>query len=134
MRTSSLRRVHNCIVVLLLAGLLGVALAGAGGAPRNRAPRITLLYTTAETTTSAAVAWNTDVTSDSRLQYSTTTPIPDSAPTLYSASQVAYHEFLLAGLTPGTLYYYNVRSCAKRECATASGTCSCSLNWVMCVS
>jgi hypothetical protein len=121
-RTSSLRRVHNYIVVLLLAGLLGITLSGAGGAPRNRAPRITLLYTTAETTTSAAVVWNTDVASDSRVQYSTTTPIPDSAPTLYSASQVTYHEFAFTGLTPGTLYYFKVTSCTRRGCGTANGS------------
>jgi predicted phage tail protein len=122
MRTSSPRRVHHYLVVLLLAGLLGATLSGAGAAPRNRAPRITLLYTTAETTTSAAVVWNTDVASDSRVQYSTTTPIPDSAPTLYSASQVTYHEFTLTGLAPGTLYYFKVTSCNKRGCVTGTGS------------
>lgn len=94
---------------------------GVGAAPR-RALRITQIYATAETTTSAEVVWNTNVASDSLLQYSTSNPVPASAPTLYSASQVTYHDFELAGLTPGNLYYFKVTSCAKRECATATGT------------
>jgi hypothetical protein len=56
------------------------------------------------------------------LQYSTSHPVPASAPTLYSATQATYHEFSLHGLTPGTRYYFSVTSCAKRQCSTASGT------------
>jgi hypothetical protein len=114
-------QMHRYITAALMSGSLAVSLSAAGAAGRHT-PRITLVYTTAETTTTAAVVWNTNVASDSRLQYSTTNPIPASAPTLYSASQVTYHEFELSGLTPGTLYYYRVTSCAKRECATAMGS------------
>jgi hypothetical protein len=105
-----------------MAGALAASMSGAAGAPPKRALRITLVYTTAETTTSAAVVWNTNVPSDSLLQYSTSHPVPASAPTVYGASQVTYHDIPLAGLTPGTLYYFKVTSCARRECATASGS------------
>jgi hypothetical protein len=110
-------------MVVPLLVLSGVSLVGASGAaPTKRAPRITLLYTTAETTTSAAIVWNTDVAADSRVQYSTTTPIPESAPTSYSAHQVTYHEFTLSGLAPGTLYYFKVTSCNRRGCVSATGS------------
>jgi len=109
----------------ILAGLglvsLAVSMSGSAGAAPRHALRITLVYATAETSTSAAVVWNTNVASDSLLQYSTASPVPASAPTLYSANQVTYHEFDLAGLTPGTRYYFKVTSCAKRECVSANG-------------
>ena len=114
-------RVPKYTVVALMAGSLVVSTSGAG-APAARKLRITQVYATAETTTSAAVVWNTNVASDSLLQYSTSNPVPPSAPTLFSASQVTYHEFELAGLTPGTLYYFKVTSCAKRVCTTAYGS------------
>jgi hypothetical protein len=120
--TLSRRKVRIYIVVPLMAGSLGVSMSGAAGAPATRGPRIIQVYATAETATSAEVVWNTDVASDSLLQYSTINPVPASAPTLYSASQVTYHDFELAGLTPGTLYYFNVTSCAKRRCSMASGS------------
>jgi hypothetical protein len=112
---------HTHIVVALVSGLLAVSTFASLDA-RPRRLTMTLVYTTAETSTSAAVVWNTNVASDSLVQYSTTNPIPPSAPTLYSASLVTYHEFDLTGLSPGTLYYFRVTSCAKRECVTATGS------------
>lgn len=85
-------------------------------------PRITLLYTTAETTTSAAVVWNTNVASDSLLQYSTLDPVPPDAPQIYVAAPVIVHDIQLEGLRPGTLYHFKVTSCAKRRCASATGS------------
>jgi hypothetical protein len=99
-----------------------VLLAASMSAAPVRAPKITLNYTTAETSTSAAVVWNTNVNSDSLLQYSTTNPVPASAPQVYVATQVTYHEIPLSGLTPGTVYYYNVTSCNRKGCVTARGT------------
>lgn len=116
--TLSLRNFRKCIalpVALLLSG------ASVMSAPA-RAPRITLVYTTAETSTSAAVVWNTNTASDSLLQYSTSQPVPGSAPQVYVGSQVTYHEIPLSGLTPGTLYFYRVTSCSKKGCATATGS------------
>lgn len=111
--------IHRSVVVPFTFAVLAAPLSAA---PRPHVPTITLLYTTAETSTSAAVVWNTNIASDSRLQYSTSTPIPPGAPQIYDAAKVTYHDFELSGLTPATLYYYRVTSCAKHGCATATGT------------
>src|SRR5574341_1480287 len=87
-----------------------------------RTLKITQIYTTAETTTSAAVVWNTNIASDSLLQYSTSNPVPAYAPQAYLASQVTFHDIELGGLTPATLYYFKVTSCTKRGCDTATGS------------
>ncbi|HEU4479657.1 MAG TPA: fibronectin type III domain-containing protein, partial [Pyrinomonadaceae bacterium] len=110
------------IVAPLALALLAVSISGAPVFAAPKTLKFTQLYATAETNTSAAVVWNTNVASDSRVQYSTTNPVPASAPNLYSATQVTYHEFALDGLTPGTLYFYKVTSCAKRTCVTATGS------------
>src|SRR5687768_4094807 len=93
---------HHLVAVTFALLFLGVPLSAAP--PKSLT--ITLFYTTAETTTSALVAWNTNLPSDSLLQYSTTNPIPADAPQLYRPSQVTYREFQLDGLAPGTLYYF----------------------------
>lgn len=106
-----------------LAGALAIPLLGVTmSAGPARTPRITLVYTSAETSTSASVTWNTNTPSDSLLQYSTSNPVPASATQVYVATQVSYHEIPLSGLTPGTLYYYKVTSCAKKGCTTATGS------------
>src|SRR5687767_4997111 len=105
-------------LVLLASCVLAAPLSAAPA----RTPTITLLYTTAETSTSAEVVWNTNVASDSRLQYSTSNPIPANAPQVYMATPVSVHEIQLDGLTPGTLYYYRVTSCAKKGCISANGS------------
>jgi hypothetical protein len=104
--------------VTLTLFLLGVTMSAAPA----RAPKITLIYTTAETSTSVAVVWNTNIASDSLLQYSTSNPVPASAPQVFVATQVTDHEIPLNGLTPGTLYYYKVTSCTRKGCVTATGT------------
>jgi hypothetical protein len=118
---ASIRPIHKHLFVPLLFTILGMSTA-AVAAPGNRAPTITLVYATAETTTSASVVWNTNVASDSHVQYSTNNPIPASAPARSSAALVTYHEFSLTGLTPDTLYYYKVTSCNKRGCTSATGS------------
>lgn len=114
----SITKIHKCIAVVLAFPLLGVSMSVA----QARAPRITLVYATAETSTSAAVEWNTNTASDSLLQYSTSNPVPGSALQVYVGTQVTYHEIPLSGLTPGTLYFYRVTSCGKKGCATATGS------------
>ena len=116
--TFSLRNFHKCVALLVALLLFGASVFSAPA----RAPRITLVYTTAETSTSAAVVWNTNTASDSLLQYSTSNPVPASAPQVYVGTQVAYHDITLSGLTPGTLYFYRVTSCSKKGCTTAIGS------------
>ena len=106
------------IVVVLTLCLSGVSLS----APPARAPQVTLIYTTAETSNSAEVVWNTSTASDSLLQYSTSNPVPAGAAQVYVPTLVTTHEIPLAGLTPGTVYFYRVTSCAKKGCATATGS------------
>src|SRR5688500_4521001 len=110
--------IQKFVVVALSLVLLTVPLSAA---PVHR-PTITLFYTTAETSTSAAVVWNTNYPSDSLLQYSPSNPIPGDAPQMFAPALVTYHDFELSGLTPATLYYYRVKSCNKKGCATATGT------------
>lgn len=113
-----LRRIQKYLVVPLALPLLGISLSAA----QARAPKITLAYATAETTTSVSVIWNTNTASDSLLQYSTSNPVPANATQVYVATQSTLHEVPLAGLTPGTLYFYKVTSCNKRGCVTATGS------------
>ncbi|HZI59906.1 MAG TPA: fibronectin type III domain-containing protein [Pyrinomonadaceae bacterium] len=116
--TFSLKDFHKPIALLAALVLFGPSVLSAPA----RAPRITLVYTTAETSTSAAVVWNTNTASDSLLQYSTSNPVPGSAPQVYVGTQVTYHEIPLSGLAPGTLYFYRVTSCSRKGCATANGS------------
>src|SRR6266540_1494591 len=116
-RNLGMTMIQKSMVVLLALLLPAVPLSAA-----PRIPTITLLYTTAETTTSAAVVWNTNIASDSLLQYSLINPIPANAPQVYVATAVTYHEIDLTGLTPGTLYYFRVTSCTRKGCASATGT------------
>lgn len=118
----SVRKIHKYIVVPLALASLAVSMLGATVIAAPRAPKITQVYTTAETASSAAVVWNTNTASDSLVQYSTSNPVPASAPQMYSASQVTFHDIPLSGLTPGTLYFYKVTSCSKKGCATATGS------------
>lgn len=111
-------KLRKYIVITLALSLSGVSLA----APPARAPQITLIYTTAETSSSAEVVWNTNTASDSLLQYSTSNPVPAGAAQVYVPTQVTTHEIPLAGLTPGTVYFYKVTSCSRKGCATATGS------------
>lgn len=119
--TFDMRRFHKYLVVPLALALLAVSMSVATVIAAPKAPKITQVYTTAETTTSAAVVWNTNVASDSLLQYSTSNPVPANAPQVYFANQVTVHDISLSGLTPGTPYFYKVTSCAKRGCTSATG-------------
>src|SRR5215217_9246605 len=116
--TFRLKAIHQCIVVVLALPTFGAPLLAAPA----RAPKITLIYTTAETSSSAEVVWNTDTAADSLLQYSTSNPVPVQAQQVYIPTQLTLHEIPLAGLSPGTVYFYKVTSCTKRGCITATGS------------
>src|SRR5688500_10177536 len=110
------RQFAIALALLVMGGPLSAA-------PARRAPVITLLYTTAETSTSAAVVWNTSIATDSLVRYGPSSPLPADAPRVYAAAQVTVHDIQLEGLAPGTLYHYEVTSCApKRGCVSATGS------------
>lgn len=115
--TFKLRPIYKYLVVPLVLPLLGISLAAAP--PRTLT--ITLVYANAETATSASVIWNTNIASDSLLQYSASNPVPANAPEVYISTAVTLHQIPLSGLTPGTQYFYKVTSCNKRGCTTATG-------------
>lgn len=113
-----LKTIQRYIVIPLTLPLLGVSLSAAPA----RAPKITQVYATAETSTSASVIWNTSTAADSLLQYSTSESVPSNATQVYVPTQVTLHNFPLVGLTPGTVYFYRVTSCTKRGCVSATGS------------
>src|SRR5688500_19059607 len=116
------KTIYKHIVFPLALALLGVSISGARVTAGPKTLKIIQHYTTAETSTSAAVVWNTNTASDSLLQYSTSNPVPGSAPQVYVGTQVTYHEIPLSGLAPGTLYFYRVTSCSRKGCATDNGS------------
>jgi len=92
-----LKTIQKYIVIPLTLPVLGISLSAAPA----KAPKITQVYATAETSTSASVIWNTSTAADSLLQYGTTDPVSSNATQVYVATQVTLHDFPLVGLTPG---------------------------------
>lgn len=71
-------------------------------------PVISVITATAITTASATINWTTDEAADSQVEYGTTTNY-GTVNTLNS-SLVTNHSMVLSGLSPGTKYYFRVRS------------------------
>ena len=115
--TFAKRRLHTYLLIPVALCLVGSTSPGPA-----RAPVITLYYATAETSTSAEVYWNTNIASDSLLQYSTINPVPAQAPQIYLPAEVTLHEISLSGLTPATQYFYKITSCTRRGCTSATGS------------
>ena len=67
------------------------------------APVISNVQASNVTSTSATITWTTDVASDSKVNYGTTTSYGSQQS---NASQVTSHSITLTGLTPGTTYHY----------------------------
>src|SRR5207247_6531656 len=59
-------------------------------------------------TSGATIAWTTDVTSTSQVEYGTTTSY--GTLTTLNSSLVTSHSVALTGLSAGTLYHYRVHS------------------------
>jgi hypothetical protein len=59
------------------------------------------------TGTAAEISWNTNTTSDSRVNYGETIGLGQ---TKYDATEGTTHNIVLEGLTPGTKYYFEVQS------------------------
>ena len=88
------------------------------GAPSSPAPVISNINVTGITSTSASINWTTDVPSSSLVNFGTTTAYGSSSPLV--AGPVTSHTITLTGLTPGTLYNYDVVS--QNVSGTATGT------------
>ncbi|OGN96848.1 MAG: hypothetical protein A2Z77_00785 [Chloroflexi bacterium RBG_13_51_36] len=89
------------IACLLLFVLIMPQLVVAAG------PEITNVSVTDIAETSAEISWTTNTTSDSRVNYGTTTSLGQ---TLYNSSEGTTHNVVLTGLTQGTKYYFEVES------------------------
>lgn len=101
------RRQVAVIAGLLLSLLVLPQLTLADG------PAIYGVSVTDITGTTAEISWNTNTTSDSRVNYGDTIGLGTTA---YISSNSTTHNIILAGLTPGTKYYFEVQS------TDASGT------------
>ncbi|MFA6097479.1 MAG: chitobiase/beta-hexosaminidase C-terminal domain-containing protein [Candidatus Paceibacterota bacterium] len=71
-------------------------------------PVISAISSSGVTSSGAAVSWTTNETSDSQVEYGTTTSYGSS--TTLNTSLVTSHSQSLANLTPSTLYHYRVKS------------------------
>jgi len=76
------------------------------------APAISSVAAGSITQTGAHITWTTDEASDSRVWYSTTTPVTATSTTssISSSSLVTSHDISLTGLTASTTYYFLVES------------------------
>jgi RHS repeat-associated protein len=72
------------------------------------APVISNVAAGSITTTSATITWTTNENSDSQVEYGPTTAYGKS--TTLNPARVTAHSQGLSGLTPGTLYHYQVKS------------------------
>ena len=82
--------------------------AGARLACNPSGPAISAVAASGITTTGATITWTTDKTSDSQVDYGTSTAYGSS--TTLNTTLVTSHSQALAGLTPNTLYHYRVKS------------------------
>ena len=97
-----MKRIPVAIIAgLFLLTLILPQLALAAG------PAISNVSVTAITGTTATITWFTNTTSDSRVNYGTTTALGDY---VSDNSTVNNHLILLQGLNPGTIYYFEVES------------------------
>ena len=97
-----IKRIRAIIIDgLLLVMLILPQLALAAG------PEITYVSVPNITSTTATITWTTNTASDSRVNYGTNTTLGKTA---HDSSKVNNHNILLEGLTPGTIYYFEVKS------------------------
>jgi len=76
--------------------------------PSSTQPAISLVSVGPVTPTSATIGWTTNVPADSFVQYGPTTAY--ALKTTVDPASVTVHSQVLTGLTPGTLYHYQVVS------------------------
>ena len=76
------------------------------------APVISIMFATSTTHNSAHIIWTTNENSDSKVWYSTSTPVvaTSSTPSVSSATLITSHDTTLTGLSTSTTYYYLIQS------------------------
>ncbi|NKE72133.1 fibronectin type III domain-containing protein [Candidatus Manganitrophus noduliformans] len=77
-------------------------------APDTTAPAISGIGASNITTTAATISWTTNESSDTQIQYGTTTSYGSS--TTLNTTLTTNHSQQVTGLLPATLYHYRVRS------------------------
>ena len=80
-------------------------------------PVISSVFVLDVTATTATITWTTDIESDSRVKYGTTTPPPNSE---YDSAWVTVHRITLGNLSPETTYCFNVTSVDKDDNSATS--------------
>jgi len=97
-----IKRIQATIIAgLLLLMLIAPQPALAAG------PAISYISVPNITSNSATITWTTNITSDSRVNYGTSTALGQ---TVYDSSTETTHLIILTGLDPGTKYYFEVES------------------------
>ena len=99
------------------------ALPTATTAADRTGPTISSVQATGATDWAASVSWTTDEAADGTIEYGTTQSYGSTAPV--DTRMVTSHARQLTGLTPGTLYYYRVKS------ADAAGNASVSPQYTL---
>jgi hypothetical protein len=79
-----------------------------GPAPDTTAPSVTTVASAGITVNGATVSWSTNETSDSQVEYGTTTSY--GSQTTLNSSLVSAHSQALSGLAAGTTYNFRVKS------------------------
>jgi Bacterial Ig domain/Purple acid Phosphatase, N-terminal domain/Immunoglobulin domain len=106
-------------LLIVSFGLVGCAglVAGNNGNPPMLAITNVVVGTTAAS--SCQVDWATNVPADSAVDYGTNTSYGSSTPV--DSAMVTSHQIVLSGLTPGTVYYFQVRSTDSKSNNARSG-------------
>ncbi len=87
------------------------------GGPDVTTPQIFAPTVTGITQTTATIMWLTDEDASGKVYYGTTTPLNTGAAstqTTFSGTLEMFHTMTLAGLAPGTTYYYILESADTR--------------------
>ncbi|USN45373.1 MAG: hypothetical protein H6502_04960 [Candidatus Woesearchaeota archaeon] len=85
----------------------------------TNAPTISGVTNTSVANTSAQVNWGTNEAANSSVRYGTTTALGDGEEINVTLATV--HNISLSGLTPATMYFYNVTSCDASANCKVSG-------------
>lgn len=106
-RTMSMRHALFGAMGLLLA-LLALALGGGLASAQTEVPPQISTISASQTATTAAITWQTNASSTSRVAYGTTTEYTHFS--AFDASLVREHSVVLTSLLPNTLYHFQVIS------------------------